>query len=58
MSAAIMSDVFNSVLLMLLVENRVQRSEHIVMGTSGTLLDWILKKKVATYLSVIHICQF
>lgn len=28
------------------VENRVQRTEHIVMGTSGTVLDWILKRKV------------
>ncbi len=30
------------------VENRVLRSEHIIMGTSGTVLDWILKRKVCT----------
>lgn len=28
------------------VENRVERTEHIIMGTSGTVLDWILKRKV------------
>lgn len=28
------------------VELRVLRQEHIIMGTSGTVLDWILKKKV------------
>lgn len=28
------------------VESRQERTEHIVMGTSGTTLDWILKKKV------------
>ena len=29
------------------VEPRVERSEHILMGTAGTMLDWVLKKKVS-----------
>jgi len=29
-----------------LTVDRVQRTEQIVMGTAGTVLDWILKKKV------------
>ena len=29
-----------------IVETRAERPEHIIMGTSGTVLDWILKKKV------------
>ena len=28
------------------VESRVLRREHIIMGTSGTVLDWVLKKRV------------
>jgi len=28
------------------VEARVLRKEHIIMGTSGTVLDWLLKRKV------------
>ena len=28
------------------VENRVLRTEQIIMGTAGTVLDWILKRKV------------
>lgn len=28
------------------VEPRVLRSEHVIMGTSGTVLDWMLKKRV------------
>lgn len=28
------------------VEARVERTEHIIMGTAGTMLDWVLKKKV------------
>ena len=32
-----------------LVENCVERQEQIVMGTSGTVLDWILKKKVSLF---------
>lgn len=36
--------------LLLAVENRVQRTEHIIMGTSGTVLDWILKRKVCVFI--------
>lgn len=28
------------------VSPREQRKEHIIIGTSGTVLDWILKKRV------------
>ena len=28
------------------MESRVLRREHIIMGTSGTVLDWVLKKRV------------
>ena len=28
------------------VEARTLRREHIIVGTSGTVLDWILKRKV------------
>ena len=28
------------------VSYQQQRNEHIIIGTSGTVLDWILKKKV------------
>jgi superfamily II DNA/RNA helicase len=28
------------------VDARVERQEQIVMGTAGTMLDWVLKKKV------------
>lgn len=28
------------------VESRQERTEQVVMGTSGTMLDWILKRKV------------
>ena len=31
------------------VENRVLRPEQIIMGTSGIVLDWIMKKKVGHY---------
>ena len=29
------------------VDARVERQEQIVMGTAGTMLDWVLKKKVS-----------
>ena len=38
--------------LLCIVENRVLRQEQIVMGTSGTVLDWIMKKKVSLSLSL------
>lgn len=36
------------VIIHVAVENRVLRTEHIIMGTSGTVLDWVLKRKVWT----------
>ena len=38
------------------VEPRVERSEQIIMGTSGTMLDWVMKKKVynAMHLLLSH----
>ena len=38
--------------LLCIVENRVLRQEQIVMGTSGTILDWIMKKKVSLSFSL------
>lgn len=35
--------------IVITVENRVLRPEQIIMGTSGTVLDWIMKKKVSHY---------
>ncbi len=28
------------------VSSQQQRREHVIIGTSGTMLDWILKKRV------------
>ena len=39
------------------VEPRVERSEHILMGTAGTMLDWVLKKKVSLHLYYIITLQ-
>ena len=30
-------------------ETRVLRTEQIIMGTSGTVLDWILKRRVRVH---------
>ena len=39
--------LFVHTFISVLVENRVLKTEQIVMGTSGTVLDWILKRKVS-----------
>ena len=38
--------VMGTICVDILVEARVERQEQIVMGTSGTMLDWVMKKKV------------
>ena len=41
-------DNYHVTSIIIIVEARVERQEHIVMGTSGTMLDWVIKKKVCT----------
>ena len=34
----------------------MERKEQIVMGTAGTMLDWVLKKKVSSIVLYLVLC--